>query len=319
MNNQSLKPLPDISIVVPFYNGEKFLPHLTGSLLASLKASSGNLSVELIVIIDSPGSDISTVSALLGRVLDETCPVRQIILKNDVNLGVAASRMTGQSVATGRFLTFIDQDDYVGLPYFSVLEKNLSDKFSFFLLNGDLEYESEQTHRPILYYHNKLSFNKIARANFLITPSLLVFNTGRVHCDFRQVSARHPGSDDWACYLALLSDKSVKYKFIGDRIIHYVIHEENYHHDKFNFLVSQVRTIEYFQRKFPANRTLKIKHLSLQFRLKLNLSMIRISRLTRGDVAGFVSLAYIELTSINNLIWLFRRFRAAAPAGRHQS
>ncbi len=319
MNNHSQKPLPDISIVVPFFNGEKFLPHLTGSLLASLKASSGNLLVELIVIIDSPGSDISTVSSLLGRVLDESGPIRQVFLKNDVNLGVAASRMAGQSMATGKFLTFIDQDDYVGLSYFSVLEKNLSDTVSFFLLNGELEYESQHTHRPILYYHNKLSFNKIARANFLITPSMLVFNTTRVRCDFRQVSARHPGSDDWACYLELLSDRSVQYKFIADRIIHYVIHEENYHHDKFNFLISQIRTIEYFQLKFPGNRTIKMKRLSLQFRLKLNLSMIRISRLTLGDVAGFISLAYIELTSINNLIWLFRRFRTAGQAGRHQS
>jgi len=319
LNNHPQPPFPDISIVVPFYHGEKFIARLAGSLLASLKASSGKLIVELIVIIDAPGSDISTVSSLLGRVLDETSPVRQIFLKNEVNLGVAASRMRGQSVATGKFLTFIDQDDFVGLSYFPVLEKNLSDTAGFLVLNGELEDESQHTRRPILYYHNKLSFNKIARANFLITPSLLVFNTGRVRCDFRQVSARHPGSDDWACYLELLSDKSVKYRFIGDRVIHYVIHEENYHHDKFNFLISQIRTIEYFQRKFPRNRTLKIKRLSLQFRLKLNLSMIRISRLTRGDVAGFVSLAYIELTSINNLIWLFRRFRTAAKAGRHQS
>jgi glycosyltransferase involved in cell wall biosynthesis len=301
----------DISIVVPFYNGEKFLPRLAGSLVESYNASPGVFSVELIVVVDSMESDISQIASMLNQIPGKGGQILPVVKKNEVNLGVAQSRMNGQELSTGKFITFIDQDDYVGVSYFSVLEQHLSGDFDFFLVNGYIEFEKQKMHRPVFYYHPGLTFEKIARVNFLVTPGLLVFNRKRVSCQFRQMSAQHPGSDDWACYLELLSDPSVKYSYLKEKLIHYVVHDQNYHRDKSNFLISQIRTIQYFRRKYPENISVKIKLASLQFRLKRHLSIIKLSRLIMSDITGFLSFIFIELFIIHNLVWLIWSKRLA--------
>ena len=300
----------DISIVIPFFNGEKFLPRLVKSLCESYEASDGVFKVQLVVIIDSTGSDISQVETLLEHLTAGCGNISHVIQKNETNFGVAGSRTIGKSRSSGKYITYIDQDDYVDVSYFSTLEKNLTGEFDFFVLNGYVEFEKQKIRRPVFYYHNRLTFSKIVRSNFLITPGLLVFNKDRITCEFRQVSMKHPGSDDWAFYLELLSDRKLKYKFIRETLIHYVVHDENFHHDKFNFIVSQIRTIQYFKRKHPRNLVVKMKLSSLHFRLKLNLSMISVSTLTLADISGFFSLLFIELFSINNITWLLWRKHA---------
>jgi glycosyltransferase involved in cell wall biosynthesis len=301
----------DISIVVPFYRGEKFFPRLAESIVASYQASACKFVVELIVIIDSVESEVGQISSMLNQITGASRNIFTKVIQNEFNLGVAQSRMTGQQLSTGTFITFIDQDDYVGISYFSVLEQHLTGDFDFFLVNGYIEFERQKIHRPVFYYHAILTFDKIARVNFLITPGLLVFNRARTNCEFRQMSVKHPGSDDWACYLELLSNPSMRYKYIREKIIHYVVHDTNYHQDKTNFIISQIRTIQYYQRKYPQNAAAKIKIASLQFRLKRHLSMIKLSALTMNDLTGFLSFIFIELFSIHNLIWLIWRKRLA--------
>ena len=306
----------NISIVVPFYRGEEFLPRLAESIMASYLASPGNLSFELIVVVDSIESDTVYLSSMLHQITGNNDNVFLLIIKNDLNLGVAWSRMIGNSLSTGTFTTFIDQDDYVGLPYFSVLERHLSGDFDFFLLNGYIEFEKQKLHRPVFYYHPRLTFGKIARVNYLITPGLLIFNRKRISAEFRQLSAKHPGSDDWACYLQLLTNPSLKYKYLKERLVHYVVHDTNYHQDKSNFIISQIRTIQYFRRLCPGNFAVKIKLSSLQFRLKRHLSMIKLSALTLSDISGFLSFIFIELFILPNLIWLIWSRRLAMHNSR---
>jgi hypothetical protein len=145
----------------------------------------------------------------------------------------------------------------------------------------------------------------------------VVMNRKTINHDFRQVSKKRAGSDDWAFYLELLSGAHKKYKYIMDPVFYYVVHQHNFHHSKLNFLLSQIRTIQHFQKLKPGDFTLKLKVLSLKFRLKLNLSMLSMKDLTPGDIMGFFALAYIELSSINNIIWLFllKRSKRNNPPG----
>jgi glycosyltransferase involved in cell wall biosynthesis len=304
----NLHPI-DISIVIPFYKGEKVLPRLAESLVKSYLASSRALFVEMIVIVDSVESDTSQISSGLNEIIGPAEKFSVVVRKNEQNLGVAQSRMNGQQLSAGKFISFIDQDDYTGLSYFSVLEKNLSGNFDFFLVNGYIEFEQQKIRRPVFYFPVRLSFNKIARVNILITPGLLIFNRSRITCNFRQISAKHPGSDDWACYLDLLSQPALRYKYIGEKLLHYVVHTQNYHQNKANFIISQVRTIEYFHRKYPRNVSVGIKLSSLEFRLKRHLSLLKFSKLTLRDIAGFFSFIFIELFIIQNFIWLLWHFR----------
>ena len=308
---------PDLSIIIPFYHGLKYLPRLINSLVNSLESSGCSFFVEIIVIIDSPDTEIAQVRSLIEPLLPPNGQAALHILKNERNLGVAMTRNVGKGIATGKYITFIDQDDYVDADYFKALQRDLSDKYDFFLLNGLLIYETNNFKRAIFLYRYRITFDIIAKSNFLITPGIMVMNRRSVTHDFRQVSIKRAGSDDWAFYLELLSGEPKKYKYIMDPLFYYVVHEHNFHHSKLNFLLSQIRTIQHFQKADPGNFTLKIKVLSLKFRLKLNLSMISWKNLTKSDVAGFFSLVFIELSSINNIIWLFllrRSKRGTTPA-----
>jgi len=300
-----IKKEPDLSIVIPFYRGMRFLPRLLNSLNSSLNFSISSLLVEIIVVIDSVETEVDQVRIVGNPMFDKNDSVSFTIVKNDRNLGVAMSRNVGKKMASGKFITFIDQDDYVDLGYFKALQSNLSDKYDFFLLNGILSYETNNFKRAIFIYRYRINFGIIAKSNFLITPGIMVMNRRSITHDFRQVSSKRAGSDDWAFYLELLSGKQKKYKYIMDHVFYYVVHEHNFHHSKLNFLLSQIRTIQHFQKFSPHNLTLGLKVLSLKFRLKLNLSMITWEGFNASDMAGFLALAYIELTSINNIIWLF--------------
>ncbi len=295
----------DLSIVIPFYKGERYISRLITSLTGSMKTAGNKFQVEIIVVIDSDDTDSAAVQELLLSLLSGAPQFFLSVQKNATNLGVAMARNTGKKMATGKFITFIDQDDYVDLAYFRALQANLSEKYDFFLLNGLLTYETNNFKRAIFVYRYRVTFGIIACSNFLITPGIMVMNRSKVTHDFRQVSAKRAGSDDWAFYLELLSGRKRRYRYIMDHLFYYVVHENNFHHSKLNFLLSQIRTIQHFQKENTGNLTLRMKVLSLRFRLKLNLQMISSKTLTPGDVAGFLSLAWIELTSINNIIWLF--------------
>jgi len=91
---------PDISMIVPCYNAEKYI----SVCLESLRAQKSPV-IEMIFIDD--GSTDAT-----GTLLDRFCmeePRAQVV--HIPNGGVSAARNRGLSMATGRYIAFIDADD----------------------------------------------------------------------------------------------------------------------------------------------------------------------------------------------------------------
>jgi glycosyltransferase involved in cell wall biosynthesis len=84
-----------ISVVIPAYNAERFMPRCLGSVFAqTLKPE------EVIVVDDGSTDDTAAVAAGLGaRVISQP------------NGGIAASRNTGIRNASGEWLAFLDADD----------------------------------------------------------------------------------------------------------------------------------------------------------------------------------------------------------------
>lgn len=93
---------PSVSIILPIYNGETFLP----ATLASIAAQTYR-SYELIVV-DDGSTDESATHIHSWKEAHPMIPVAYI--KQD-NAGVAAARNTGVNAARGEYIAFIDQDD----------------------------------------------------------------------------------------------------------------------------------------------------------------------------------------------------------------
>lgn len=97
--NQSEKK---VSVIVPVYNVEKYLPECIESLLNQ------TLDKVEIVLIDDGSSDNS------GRIIDEYAEkYANIIALHQENQKLGAARNHGLSVAQGEYVAYLDSDDYL--------------------------------------------------------------------------------------------------------------------------------------------------------------------------------------------------------------
>ena len=103
-----------ISVIVPVYNVETYLPHCVSSILSQ---DYEDLEV---ILIDDGSTDAS------GRICDqyaEKDPRVRVIHQN--NGGAAAAKNTGLRLASGDYLTFADSDDYLEPGAYGFLMKTL--------------------------------------------------------------------------------------------------------------------------------------------------------------------------------------------------
>lgn len=102
-----------ISIIIPVYNGEKWIKRCIDSLIEQ------EIFHALQIIIINDGSIDNS------RIIIEqyTKVYNNIVLINQSNLGVSAARNAGLSYANGMFLSFLDVDDYVEQDYYAKLLK----------------------------------------------------------------------------------------------------------------------------------------------------------------------------------------------------
>ena len=92
--------MPDISIIVPIYNAEKYLKQCIDSLISQTKKE-----IEIILIND--GSTDSS-----EKIIKKYKDKRVKYFKNK-NQGIGKTRNFGIDKATGKYIMFVDSDDYL--------------------------------------------------------------------------------------------------------------------------------------------------------------------------------------------------------------
>ena len=110
----------EISIIVPIYNAEKFLPEAIESLINQTFKD-----IEIILVNDgSPDGSQKICEKYAEK--DE-----RIIVVNKENGGLADARNAGMKVATGKYIMFLDADDMFEPDscenMYKVIEKNNAD------------------------------------------------------------------------------------------------------------------------------------------------------------------------------------------------
>lgn len=102
--------MPELSIIVPVYKVEKYLPRCIDSILAQTFGD-----FELILIDDgSPDG--------CGRICDEYARKdKRIVVIHQKNMGVSAARNAGLDIARGRYIGFVDSDDWIEPQMYEVM------------------------------------------------------------------------------------------------------------------------------------------------------------------------------------------------------
>ena len=112
----------DLSIIIPVYNAEKYLSRCLDSIVTQLRRG-----VELILVDDGSTDESGCICDLYADRNDK------IIVVHRSNGGVSSARNDGIDKAKGKYITFIDSDDYVNTSFVDIVLKEMSTDQDIFL------------------------------------------------------------------------------------------------------------------------------------------------------------------------------------------
>ena len=99
-----------ISVIIPIYNSEKYLKRCLDSIINQTIRE-----LEIICVDDgSTDNSLQTLNKYSKR-------DNRIIIINRENLGVSAARNAGLKIAKGKYIGFVDSDDWIHLDFFEKL------------------------------------------------------------------------------------------------------------------------------------------------------------------------------------------------------
>ena len=106
-----------ISVIIPVYNAEKFLSRCIESVISQSYSN-----WELILVDDGSPDN----SADMAREIGKKHPC--IIVLDQENQGPSGARNTGMKAATGKYLCFVDPDDFVETNVYGKLVQQMEDE-----------------------------------------------------------------------------------------------------------------------------------------------------------------------------------------------
>lgn len=254
------------SIVIPFYNGSLFLGDLLKSLNESYLHSSKLLTPEIIIVNDSPNIPEQEICSICNQINSKNLNIK--IFTNLENKGVAYSRDLGTAQASGDFITWIDQDDFVHKTYFSILEQRLKSHQNVYLLNGYICKNIADNAIPVFYIKPTLAFDRILFDNPVLSTSFWIVGRhflNTLNIRFYLPQQVYKGVDDWFFSLQL-TKKPLKIEYVSNRLIYYRFHEANFGNDVFEAINGGLELLNMLQNDdtFP-KRKLRSRIKTLEF------------------------------------------------------
>ncbi len=174
-----------VSVIIPVYNVEKYIRQCLESIInQTLK--------EIEIIIVNDGTRDNSMKIVEEYILDE-----RIRVINKENGGLSSARNTGILAAQGKYICFIDSDDFIEKSmleelYNIIEEKNFDVVDSDIFLYDDKSYEiKERKNKEYLKIEKGLTlwekynvevWNKIYRKSFLLDNNIF-FEEGIIHED----------------------------------------------------------------------------------------------------------------------------------------
>ncbi len=128
-----------LSLVVPVYNVAPYLRQCLDSLLAQTRPA------DEIIVVDDGSTD--GCPAILSEYAGKAPQIRVFRQENG---GLSAARNTGMAHAGGRYLAFVDSDDFVAPQmYERLLAMAQAGDLDIALCNADYHFEGREADRPI--------------------------------------------------------------------------------------------------------------------------------------------------------------------------
>jgi glycosyltransferase involved in cell wall biosynthesis len=118
---------PKVSIIIPVYNVEKYIQRCINSL------TSQTLEEIEIILVDDSSTDSSLL--LCQKAAEEDSRIKVITKANE---GAGKARNAALGLATGKYIGFVDSDDYVNEDMFKTLYEKAEEYNSDLVMSGVL-------------------------------------------------------------------------------------------------------------------------------------------------------------------------------------
>ncbi|WP_058485669.1 glycosyltransferase family 2 protein [Defluviitalea phaphyphila] len=195
-----------VSIIMPTYNNEKFIREAINSVLTQTYDN-----FELIIIDDA--SEDNTLNIIHSEYKDSR--IKIITLKN--NSGAAIARNKGLSISRGRYVAFLDSDDYLNEKCLEYQLKFMKEKKAGFVFGS---YELiDENNKKILGKHivpSKISYYDLLKTCPIKTFTVLIDRKKYTEIKFPIEAIKR---EDFACWLNLLRNNKIAYG--NDKILGY--------------------------------------------------------------------------------------------------
>jgi glycosyltransferase involved in cell wall biosynthesis len=218
-------PSPHISIVIPFYKNLVFIERLSNSLAEAIKAS--QFLFEIIVVIDSIENTPNQIEYLFKEAFKIIPHKPELkVLKNEQNIGVAASRNRGIDEAQGTWIHFIDQDDTISSSFYQEFSKYKN--LDFVLFNGNFVFENKFKH-AIYLLKPSLKLEHFIVNDFIRSPGQVILKRSLTKEVFFRTATCAKGCDDRFFWIEILAKNAdLKLAYCSQKIYHAHLHSTNF-------------------------------------------------------------------------------------------
>ncbi|NDW12750.1 glycosyltransferase [Bacteroides sp. 214] len=152
---------PKVSVIIPVYNTQEYVRQAVECVMKQ-----SLLELEIIIINDGSTDDSLAIIQMLAK--DDN----RIQIYNQLNQGQSVARNTGIAQATGKYLYFMDSDDFLDLNTLEeCYNKCEKDNLDFVFFNAEVINEHQGSSFQMDYHHHSLKdrvYGGLEVMNFLI-------------------------------------------------------------------------------------------------------------------------------------------------------
>lgn len=190
----------DVSVIVPFYKGNKYINNVLKMLMDNAAIAVG-ISIEAVIVNDSPETDV-----VLDKSLIQGYELRTI--RHSRNMGIQQARITGINEAKGTYILMLDQDDKIEAETIKS-QFDAVEGLDAVVANG---YNEDETGcKTILFknsrkmeYVNDFSFY-FYFGNIIASPGLCLMRKNALPRLWLTNIMTINGADDWLLWIAFLN------------------------------------------------------------------------------------------------------------------
>ena len=235
----------DLSIIIPFYKGNKHINHFLHSLNENQK-NANTLFNEIIIVNDSPSENIKIDSSN-----KDSMNIK--ILSNPINYGIHRSRVEGLKHATSKYILMIDQDDLLSESALSIITNviNNSEEFDMCIFNAyrrkylNETMFSDSINIPLNFPERliKSLYTQLIIGNQIISPGQVIIRKEAIPKEWYENILTQNGSDDFLLWLMMFR-VGCNITYVNTPIYYHVEYGKNFSNNEVKMLQSDYAVLE---------------------------------------------------------------------------